>query len=88
MDYHRRVVRVILWRVDDEPADLIDVRAAAKLLGVSRTTVYAAIERGQLTAYERPLDGHVKVREADVRALGRFRRRRRPNGESKGLEAG
>jgi len=45
---------------------LLTVSQAAKLKGVSRTAVYAAIERGRLP--HRRILGHVGLREADVLA--------------------
>lgn len=77
------MARIILFRVDDEPADLIDVREAARILGVSRTTVYAAIEDGRLNVYVREWDDRQKVRRSDVERMARYKRRpRRGNNHS------
>ncbi|HYF46706.1 MAG TPA: helix-turn-helix domain-containing protein [Acidimicrobiales bacterium] len=73
--------RVIYLAVDDDPGDLIEVREAAQLLKVSKSSVYAAIRSGRLSVWEREWDGLQMVRRADIERLARFKRRRPNRGQ-------
>ena len=48
------------------PSKLLTVSQAAQVKGVSRTAVYAAIERGRLS--HQVILGHIGLRESDVMA--------------------
>lgn len=80
--------RVIILPVNDDPGDLIPIAEAAKVLGVSKSSVYAAIRAGRLTVYEREWDGLQQVRRSTIERMARFKRRRPGAGEQEQSEAG
>lgn len=80
--------RLIVLPVDEDPGDLIPIAEAAKLLRVSKSSVYAAIRAGRITVYEREWDGLQQVRRSTVERLARFKRRRPDAGEGGRAEAG
>jgi hypothetical protein len=82
------VGRVIILPVDDDPGDLIPIAEAAKILRVSKSSVYAAIRAGRLTAYEREWDGLQQVRRSTIDRMARFKRRRSRTGEQQESDAG
>jgi excisionase family DNA binding protein len=68
------VARIIIRSVSDDPGDLIDVAEAAKMLGVSKSSVYARIREGKLDVYIREWDGLQRVRRSEIERLGRFKK--------------
>ena len=63
----------MLRSVENEPADLIDVKDAAAVLNVKPASVYRAIKDGRIEGYRRDFDGKLAVRRSEVQRLARFR---------------
>jgi excisionase family DNA binding protein len=71
------VRRLILLPVGDPaPDDLIEPKEAAAILGVSRSSVYNAVNDGRLTAYYREFDGQLRLSRAEVLRAARFKPKR------------
>jgi predicted site-specific integrase-resolvase len=75
--------RVILLRVGDQtPSDLIGLPEAAKILKISRSTLYEAIKAGKITVYVREWDLRQQVSRAEVERLAAYRPKRDPGAQA------
>ena len=74
LDRKQRALQVLKGETPPAPATtgpmLLTLGKAAKLLGVSRSTIYRLITRGTLPSVE-IAQGRARVRRADIEALAR-----------------